>query len=55
MQMDEPLPFRGIQQLVFDKDISNTQNIALSQGREALKAVIRRIADLEKFSNFRLL
>ena len=55
IQMKEPVAIWGMQQIVFDKDISHTQNIILSQGREALKAVIRRIADLEKFSNSRLL
>jgi hypothetical protein len=49
--MNEPAAIWGMQQIVFDKDISNTQNIILSQGREALKAVIRRIIDLEEFSS----
>ena len=49
--MNEPAAIWGMQQIVFDKGISNTQNIILSQGREALKAVIRRILDLEEFSS----
>lgn len=49
--MNEPAAIWGMQQIVFDADISNTQNIILSQGREALKAVIRRILDLEALSS----
>ena len=49
--MNEPVAIYGMQQIVFDKSISNTQNIILSQGREALKAVVRRIIELEDFSS----
>lgn len=49
--MNEPVAVYGMQQIVFDKSISNTQNIILSQGREALKAVVRRIIELEDFSS----
>jgi hypothetical protein len=45
--MKEPSAIWGMQQIRFDKNISLTQNIILSQGREALKAVIRRIKDLD--------
>lgn len=48
--MPEPAAIWGIQNIIFNKDISNTQNIILSQGREALKAIIRRILELEKYS-----
>jgi hypothetical protein len=51
--MNEPVAIYGMQQIVFDKSISNTQNIILSQGREALKAVVRRIIELEDFSSAR--
>ena len=51
--MNEPVAIYGMQQIVFDKSISNTQNIILSQGREALKAVERRIIELEDFSSAR--
>lgn len=44
--MPEPAAIWGIQNIIFNKDISNTQNIILSQGREALKAIIRRILEL---------
>jgi hypothetical protein len=49
--MNEPAAIYGMQGIVFDKGISNTQNIILSQGREALKAVIRRILQLEEYAN----
>ena len=48
--MHEPAAIWGLQNIIFDKDISKTQNIILSQGREALKAVIYRILELEKYS-----
>jgi len=45
--MNEPAAIWGMQNIVFDKSISNTQNIILSQGREALKATVRRIKQLD--------
>jgi hypothetical protein len=48
--MNEPAAIWGMQGIVFDKSISNTQNIILCQGREALKAVVRRILQLEEYA-----
>jgi hypothetical protein len=46
--MNEPAAIWGFSKVVFDQEISRTQNIILSHGREALNAVLERIEALRK-------
>jgi hypothetical protein len=48
--MHEPAAIWSMQLIVFDKEISLTQNVILSHGREALKATIRAIRNLSEMS-----
>jgi hypothetical protein len=48
--MAEPAAIWSVQRIIFDDDVSLTQNVILSHGREALKAIVRGVVTLAEIS-----